>query len=130
MAYTTRFSGEIRIDPPIPAEEVAGTGFFHEGHRTASKDVRLKVVEVPVDGVPGAYRREAVAIVGLEGGFSCYDAVPHVQEIVNRWGAGRTFTGRLDAAGEEAGDVWRLLVRDGRAVEVRPQLVWPDDPEG
>lgn len=130
MGYTTRFSGEIRIDPPIPYEDIAGQGFVREGREWATKDVRLKVVETPVDGTPGAYRREAVAIVGLGDAYSLPHAVEHAQEIVDRWGPGRTFTGRLDAEGEEAGDIWRLVIRDGRAQEVRPQIVWPEDEEG
>ncbi len=130
MGYTTRFTGEIRIDPPIPYETVTGSGFIREGRMTLEKDVELKLVEQPVDGEPGAYRRLAVAIVGLGDGFSLYDSVLHVQEIVDRWGSGRTFTGRLNAAGEEAGDVWRLEIYNGRAIEVRPRIVWPDGSEG
>ena len=130
MGYTTRFTGEIRIDPPIPFEDIAGQGFSRVERHGQTKDVALKVVEEPIPGEPGGYRRVAIAIVGLEGGFSCYDAIPHTQEIVDRWGKGRTFTGRLDAAGEDAGDMWRLVIRDGLAVEVRPRIVWPDEAEG
>lgn len=130
MGYTTRFKGEIRIVPPIPFEEISGHGFVHEGRSTVDKDVLLKVVERPVHAVPGAYRRVAVAIVGHGNAYTSYNAVPHVQQIVDRWGTGRTFTGRLNASGEEPGDVWRLEIQDGRAVEVRPRIVWPDGTEG
>jgi hypothetical protein len=123
MGYYTRFSGEIRIDPPIPFEEIKDTEFA--GRDT---DVTLKCVEVPVEGVPGAYRRVAVAIVEANE-FSKYNAIPEVQWIIDRWGEGRRFTGRFDAKGEEPGDIWRLEIHDGRAVEVRPRIVWPDGTE-
>lgn len=129
MGYSTRFTGEIRIDPPIPFEDIAGQGFSRVERHGQTKDVALKVVEEPIPDDPGAYRRLAVAIVGLDGAFSAYEALPHAQEIVTRWGDGRTFSGRLDAKGDEAGDIWRLEIHDGRVVEVRPRIVWPDGSE-
>ena len=130
MSYTTRFTDEIRIDPPIPFEDIEGQGFSNAERHGQTKDVSLKVVEEPIPGEPGGYRRVAVAIVGLSGGFSCYDAIPDTQEIIDRWGEGRTFTGRLNASGEDAGDIWRLEIRDGRVVKVEPRIVWPDGSEG
>ncbi len=129
MGYYTRFSGEIRIDPPIPFEDAADSAFvLPEGPGFIKADVALKVSEIPVDGQPGAYRRVCVAIVEASQ-FSKYNAVEEVQQIIDRWGAGRTFTGRFDAKGEESGDIWRLEIHDGRAVEVRPRIVWPDGTE-
>jgi hypothetical protein len=130
MGYETRIRGEIRIDPPIPADELRGSGFVAD--RSASditKDVALYTVEQPIEGVPGAYGRVATAIVPVMSSYSAYEAVEHTQEIINRWGEGRTFTGRLDCSGQERGDLWRLEVHDGRAVEVRPRIVWPDGSE-
>jgi hypothetical protein len=126
MSYTTRFRGEIRINPPIPADQTDNTGFGQPG-TFGAKDIALKVTEEPVDGVPGAYRRLAVAVVPVMGAYTAYRIVEHTQEIIDRWGDGRTFTGRIDCSGEEAGDVWRLEVHDGRAAEVRPRIVWADD---
>lgn len=129
MSYDTRFSGEILIAPPIPAEEVLAAG-FHEPGRYGDKDMAVKVVEAPVEGVPGAYRRLAVAIVPSMSRYTAYDAVEHVQEIVSRWGGRRRFLGRITAVGEEAGDIWRLEVQGGRAVRVEPRILWPDGTEG
>jgi hypothetical protein len=130
MGYSTRYTGQIDITPPIPVEDVidsgfaSGTGVFGG----LDKDIALKVSEVPVEGTPGAYRRLAVALIPLiEGGYSGYHIVEHVQEVIDRWGEGRTFTGRLDCAGDESGDLWRLAVVDGRAVRIEPRIVWPDD---
>jgi hypothetical protein len=128
MSYETRYSGEIRIDPPIPVEALEGTGFTPDRHNTM--DVALKVSEIPVDGIPGAFRRMAVAVVPAMSRFSGYDIIAHLQRLLDLFGDGRAFTGRFGCAGEEAGDVWRLEVQDGRAVEVRPRIVWPDGSEG
>lgn len=129
MSYNVRFTGEIAINPPIPADEVLAAGFIEPG-RYGDKDVAVKVAEIPVEGVLGAYRRVVRAIVPCMGSYTAYHAVDHVQEIVSRWGKNRTFTGRIQGAGEEAGDLFRIEVRDGRATEVRPRIVWPDGTEG
>ena len=128
MSYDVRFSGEISIDPPIPADEVLVAGFVEPGCY-GDKDVAVKVSEVPVEGVPGAFRRLVVAIEPCMSSYSAYKAVEHVQEIVDRWGEGRTFSGRLDCSDPQTGDLWRLEIHNGRAVEVRPRIVWPDNTE-
>jgi hypothetical protein len=129
VSYNIRFTGEISIDPPIPADDVLNAGFIEPGGY-GDRDVAVKVIEAPVEGMPGAYRRLVVAIVPSISSYTAYAAVDHIQEIVTRWGADRTFTGRLQGAGEEAGDLFRIEVQDGRAVEVRPRIVWPDGSEG
>ncbi|GGN39171.1 hypothetical protein FHR83_006776 [Actinoplanes campanulatus] len=129
MSYDVRFTGEIGIHPPIPADDVIAAG-FHAPGRFGDKDVAVTVIETPIDGVPGAYRRQVTAIAACMGSYTAYKAVEHVQEIVSRWGEGRTFTGYLQGWGEEPGDVFRIVIRDGRAVEVQPRIVWPDGSEG
>lgn len=129
MSYDVRFTGEIRIEPPIPADELAAHDFQEPG-RYGKRDIAVKVVEVPVSGVPDAYRRVGTAIVPCMSSYTAYHLVGDVQAIVSRWGAGRTFTGRLQGVGEEAGDLFRIEVQDGTAVEVRPRIVWPDGSEG
>jgi len=98
------------------------------GSRQSRRDALVRVVELPVDGVPGAYRRVGVAIVPAMSSFSGYDVTAHVQEIVSRWGDGRTFAGRIEVVAED-GEQWRVAVRNGRAVEFKPSIVWPDDSE-
>ena len=127
MGYDIRFAGEIRIDPPIPADEVLAAGFIEPGRgRFGPKDFAVKVSEVPVDGVPGAYRRLVTAIVPVMSTYTAYHLVEHVQEIVDGWGEGRTFTGRLDCCDPNTGDLWRIEIHDGQAVKVKPRIVWPD----
>jgi len=126
MGYDIRFSGSIAIDPSILADEVLAAGYGEPG-RYGDKDVAVKVVEAPVEGAPGAYRRLVTEIVPSMGTYTAYNIEDHIQEIVDRWGEGRTFTGRIDCLDPIEGDRWRLSIRDGRLVKQVPQIVWPDD---
>jgi hypothetical protein len=128
MGYDINFSGEIRIDPPIPADEVLAAGFPQPGIY-GDRDVAVRVEEVPVEGVAGAYRRLVVAIEPCMSQYTAYQAVEHIQEVVDRWGEGRTFPGHLSCSDPHEGGLWRLEVQDGRAVEVHPRIVWPDGSE-
>lgn len=61
--------------------------------------------------------------------YTAYHAVAHIQEVMDRWGEGRTFVGRFDCSDPNTGELWRLQVQDGRVVEVKPRIAWPDDAE-
>lgn len=137
MGYCTRFFGEIRIDPPISWSRIKDSPFARKGSNGWwERDLKFHIVEETTDvsderGEGTLIRREAVAIVTSEEDDSRgYNIVEHLQQVVTAYGEGRTFTGRLYAEGEEAGDLWRLEVHDGRAVRVEPRIVWPDGSEG
>lgn len=129
VGYNTTVDGEIRIEPPLTWAEFKGSPFY-ETERTGKRDVRLKVDEEIVDTDEGQLvRRTAVALEGAyEGGYKAYQLLEHVQEAIDAF-PGHTFAGRLDCEGEEASDVWRVVVRDGTAVKVEPRIVWPDEDE-
>jgi hypothetical protein len=126
MGYDIRFSGEIRIDPSILADELLALGFSEPG-RYGDKDIAVKVTETPVEGVPGAYRRLAVALVPCMSVYTAYNITDHIQQVVSQWGEGHTFTGRIECVDPHEGDRWRLQVQEGRVVEVKPRVVWPDE---
>jgi hypothetical protein len=132
MGYNTYFTGQIRIEPPLSWAEIRDSEFLPDRAWDNGFTVKLNVVEETVETDDGTLaRRWADAIVPVtDDRYKAYDIVAHVQRLVDRYGNSHAFTGRLDAAGEDAGDLWRLTVRDGRAVKIQPQLVWPDDPEG
>lgn len=136
MGYTTHFSGSIRIEPPIPWGLIKDSIFAHQdGHtpRADQRDVKLEVVEEPAETDEGTLiRRHAVAIVpAWEDEARDNGTENHVQQIIDQFGQGRTFAGRIDAEGEDAGDLWRVEIRDGNAVRVEVRLVWPEDePDG
>lgn len=126
MSEDTHAHGAIIIDPPIAwttvACPVAWLAMPHDGGPW--RDALLRVVETQEatdDGI--LIRRTLDAIVPAD--LLGHHLLDQVQEIVDHFGAGRTFTGHLDCAYAGGEDVWRIAVRDGRAVEIRP--TWPDE---
>ncbi|WP_055588668.1 DUF6205 family protein [Peterkaempfera griseoplana] len=126
MSYTTHVTGGFAITPPLTWREFQGSRFASDNWRDS--DVVLRVDEETVDTPDGPLlRRTASALVMRE--ISEYRAdglLGDVQAAVDAF-PGHKFTGRLNCEGEEAGDLWRVVVRDGRATKVEPRIVWPDD---
>lgn len=130
MSYDINITGEILIDPPIPAEVLTKAGFPAPG-TFGAKDVAIKVVELPLRTAMGtAYYKAAVAIVPCMSSYTAYRLTEHVQQVVDHGSAGQTFTGHLQCCDPNTGDLWRLEIHDDRAVEVKPRIVWPDGSEG
>lgn len=131
MGYNTDARGQISIDPPIPWGEIKDSPFLPENARARAteRDIMFRIDSEEVDTPEGTLtRRTAVALVqSWDGDARNYNIVDHLQEVVTRHGANRTFTGRFDMEGEVSGDIWRLLVRNGKAVRVDPIVTWPDD---
>jgi hypothetical protein len=129
MGYYTTVDGEIAIDPPLTWAEFKSSPFYR-ADGPSERDVRLKVDEEVVDTDEGQLIRKTAAVLegAYEGGFKAYHLVEHVQEAIDTF-PGHTFTGRLECAGEDGADFWRVVVRNGAAVKVEPRIVWPDDPE-
>lgn len=131
MGDDVRHSGEIRIDPPIDYDQLEQrSGFlqarFYDPEFAPRKDVVLAVEE---QSIPGGFTRRATAIRPLAlGTYSGYHVLEHVQELVDTYGDGRTFTGWIECVHPE-GEQWRIGVRDGRAVQVSARLVWPGEEE-
>lgn len=123
MGYTTSVGGEISIEPPLTWREFKDSPFAG-----TDKDVAFHVEEKTVDTDDGPLtRKAATAIVSTwEDSYKAYHLVEHVQEVIDAF-PGHTFTGRLECEGEDTGDLWRVVVRDGRAVKVTPRIVWPDE---
>jgi hypothetical protein len=131
MGYTTRFSGELRIEPPLTWAEIRDSRFGPERAESERLDVKVRVEEAEVETDEGTMtRRAGVALVPTwEDEMRGYDIVEHVQSFLDSNAGTHALTGRLDCAGEDAGDIWRLEIHDGRAVQVRPRIVWPDGTE-
>jgi hypothetical protein len=132
MGYNTFFTGEIRIDPPLSWAEIRGSDFLPEVAWDNDLAVKLRVQDETTETDDGTLvRRWADAVLPVtDDRYKAYDILAHVQRLIDRYGTEHRFTGYLDAAGEERGDLWRLYVRDGRAVRVEPRIVWPDEPAG
>lgn len=120
MGYYTRFEGEIAIvPPPTWAEIKKGPGL---------QDLRLRTVEDVEETDEGRITRvTANAVIPLtDDEYKGYSVVEELQALVAAHKS-HEFTGYISAEGEDAGDLWRLAVKDRRAVKITPRIVWPDE---
>ena len=132
MGYTTYVTGEFAITPPLTWPEFKDSQFAeHNIDSPTEPDLVLRVDEQVADTDDGQLiRRTAVALAMRPiDEYRAYSLLESVQAAIDSF-PGHTFTGRLECAGEETGDLWRVVIRDGRATEVRPVLTWPDENEG
>lgn len=129
MGYYTSVEGEITITPPLTYVEFKDSPFNPKGTEYDDRmDVKLRIVEETIDTDEGQLiRRTAPEVIAASGeAYKAYYLVEHVQKLIDNH-PDHQFTGRLECNGEESGDLWRCVIRDGRAVKVEPQLIWPDE---
>jgi hypothetical protein len=132
MGYVTHARGQITIDPPIPWGEIKDSPFTPSVFGYNDRDVRFVVAEESVDTPEGTLiRRHATGIVQSDEDEPRNEEIhEHLEELVRRHGAGRTFTGRFDMEGEETGDLWRLkIMPDGTVRRFDPVVQWPEESE-
>lgn len=130
MGYYTRHEGEITITPPLPWRDIKDSPFVDANQ--ADKHCKLRLVEETVETDDGTLtRKQAVAVTCTwTGQTKAYRIEEHLQELIDLHGKDRTFSGYIEAEGEDAGDLWRLAVVGGRAVRIEPRIVWPEIPSG
>lgn len=131
MSYITRVTGGFTITPPLTWTEIKTSPFEPIGRRAygaADIDLALRIDEETVDTDEGQLvRRSASALVMPHiDEYRARGLVEQVQQCLDIF-PGHTFTGRLECEGEENTDLWRVIVRDGRAVRIEPRIVWPDE---
>ncbi|MFB6955519.1 DUF6205 family protein [Streptomyces sp. NPDC056309] len=132
MGYTTHVRGEFTIEPPLTWNEIKNSPFDHaanpRNYLAEDIDLFLRVEETSVDTAEGTLvRRTGTALAMREiDEYRERNLVQQVQRCIDAF-PGHTFTGRLECEGEENTDIWRVIVRDGRAVRVEPRIVWPDE---
>lgn len=129
MGYITHVEGEFAITPPLTWPEFKDSEFApHNITDSYDPDLTLRIAEESVDTDDGPLlRRTATALVMREiDEYRAYNLLNQVQKAVDSF-PGHRFTGRLDCEGERTGDLWRVVIRDGRAVKVEPRIVWPDE---
>ncbi|MFH9248191.1 DUF6205 family protein [Streptomyces lydicus] len=129
MGYTTRVTGEFTITPPLTWNEIKGSPF--SPYPPAGDDrieLVLRVDEKTIETEDGPlHRRTASALVMSEiDEYRAHGLLEVVQRAVDSF-PGHQWSGRLDCEGEETADLWRVVIRDGRAVKVTPRIVWPED---
>ena len=130
MGTESRFTGEIRITPPIPWPQVKDTPFnpmSPEVNRW-NVDVKFETENITVDTEDGQLiRRRAVAIVPLTAErYKGYDILSHLGSIAAVYGAQHTFSGYIERQAE-TGELMRYAIVGGVAREYEPEIVWPEE---
>lgn len=129
MGYITHVTGEFAIEPPLTYSEFKDSKFAPDNITSSyTPSLVLRVSEQVVEKEDGVFlRRTATALVMREiDEYRERGLVDEVQSALDTF-PGHTFTGRLECEGDENTDMWRVVVRDGRASKVEPRIVWPDE---
>jgi hypothetical protein len=128
MGDTNRYSGAITITPPLTGAEI------RKAPDSVLDDVRLKVRETATPTDDGEIVvRTADAIVPTCDGRSGRSFAEDLQLLVDHLlieSPGRVFAGYIEVEWDPGYGLTppsRYVVRDGRVVEVKAQIVWPDE---
>lgn len=132
MSASNRYSGAITITPPLNTHEirqVTSAYDWSDGFDAHLRVNRDESTSVEGESVLIYITETADAIVGPEESCSGYDVVEQIQTIVDLF-PDRGYAGFIEfdpdpGYGESTPS--RYVVRDGRVVEVRPVLTWPED---
>ena len=130
MGYYTQVTGEIAIAPPIKWGDINGSPFLPDSGEWT--DVVLRVAEDSIDTDEGTLTRRSCAAIepATDDGYKAYGIQVDLQTLLNAIGPGHEYSGYLEGLGEDNEDIWRLYVRDGKAIKVKVQLVWPEGTPG
>lgn len=132
MGYTTHVTGEFAIEPPLTWAEFKDSPFSPyapAGDNRLELVLRVEEKAVKTDDGP-LMKRTAVALAMVDiDEYRAHGLLDVVQQAIDAF-PGHAFTGRLECEGEENTDIWRVVVRNGRAVKVTPRIVWPDEEDG
>jgi hypothetical protein len=129
MSYTTRVEGQFAITPALTWPEFKDSKFAPDNIKDSwDPSLVLHIVEEPVDTPEGPLlKRTAVALVMREiDEYNARDLLKEVQQAVDAF-PGHEWSGRLECEGAENTDMWRVVIRDGRALKVEPVITWPED---
>lgn len=128
MSYTTHVTGEFTITPPLAWTEFKDSKFApHYVTSRYDPELILRVSERSVDTEEGPLlHRVADALVMREIDEYCADGLlEQVQKAVNAF-PGHEFSGYLECEGEDNTDIWRVYVKNRKAIKVEAQIVWPE----
>lgn len=136
MSYNTRLTGRITIDPPLQYGDLRDSPwvkFQHPAPAGSSRPewhaIRLIVVEAPVETEQGLLVTKTAALVGVlddENRAGADEVLEDVRRLIAAF-PGHTWHGKIRGEGEEAEDVWRVVVDGTHASVARPVIQWPDD---
>jgi hypothetical protein len=119
-----RLTGEITITPPLSWTEIRSP------RRRGLQDLRFRTEDQPAP--PGTLPARTVtghAVTPVTSDpYMALDVLPELQSIVDAYGHGHAFAGRITAA-DASGEQWELTVRDGKAVRAPLDAPAPAAPE-
>jgi hypothetical protein len=113
MGYTTTFDGAITITPPLNEAEKEKADYWY-------------FCDDKIEGAPSSYCQWEVSHKGdslkWDGGEKFYKSLEWMQWIIDQL-PGHQFSGEIIAQGDEAGDVWKIVVKDNKAERKEKQWV-------
>jgi len=130
MGYITYARGVIRIEPPVPWGQIKDSPFLpNDRGGDRGLDIHLVIETSERETDEGVLN--VVVATGIEERHDeprNYYIVDQLQQLVDAF-PDHSFVGRFDCEGEEAGDLWRLKVVNGKATRFEPTITWPADSE-
>lgn len=128
MGYNTHVTGEFAVTPPLTWNEFKDSPFApHNIQSSYDPSLILRVDEDSADTDEGPLLRRTAYSLAMRDidEYRAYGLLDEVQAAVDAF-PGHSWSGRLECEGEQNTDIWRVVIRDGRAVRVEPRIVWPD----
>lgn len=125
MGYSNRFSGAITITPPLTYEQIQGA--------PRTNDAELRIVEQRTETATGwTATMTADAIVGPDepcSGHSVEDGLKALVAYVDTLPEYHALAGYIEVEWDQGfGEPpSRYMVSECRVVEVKAQIVWPED---
>jgi hypothetical protein len=143
MGYSTDFDGQFRITPPLPTDLIDQLNEFcatrHEkpskpepepwesDPNNLNRPYRGKLAD-PRIGIwcDWAFRTEADAtVMEWNGNEKSYHQAEWGQHLISLFPEGHTVTGTINAQGEDANDIWRMVAKDRTITVQEPTITWP-----
>lgn len=123
MSYEVTVTGSIKIDPPLNHKEIREAPCWD----SCAHDITMKIDEKREESDTGTLiQQSSSALIACERvGYSAYHVEDNINEMIRTF-PDHTFSGHFECQGREVGDLWRIAVKDNKAVQVRPTIVWPD----
>lgn len=132
MGYITHVRGGFLVEPHLTWQEIKASAFEAPGlggndWAAPGVDLRLSIVEQTVDTDEGSLVRRTSNGLRMPhiDEYRARGLVEQVQQCIDMF-PGHRWPGRLECEGEDNADMWRVIVRNGRALRIEPRIVWPE----
>lgn len=124
MGYYSRMKGSIQIDPPLNYQELKNNGQVIDGLRDVGIVVDKEKKPTP-EGLLTVFNGTHIVPRSDDSG-KVYDIQEEIPLLVDMFKDDHVFNGSIRVEGEEAGDIWRMRVKDNEIFCEKAKLLWPD----